>query len=423
VGTRIGLGAERSIARASHRSARSRLLAIVGPAFVAAVAYVDPGNFATNFEGGIQHGYQLLWSIVLASAAATLVQYLSSKTGLATGRSLPQLCRARFSRRVNVILWLQAEVVAMATDLAEFVGAAVGLHLVFGMPLLAAGGLTAAGAFAILALERRRRRRFVAAIAALFFAVVGSFTYLFFSVGEQRYGDLGRGLIPDVHGSGALTLVVAIVGATVMPHVIYAHSALQTHHLKSTEPIERRRRLRLNAWDCVVALSIAGVANVAMLCVAAALPASSIASSTASSGDLSAVHADLEKLGGGCALAFGIALIASGFASSTVGTYSGQVVMSGFVQRRIPVLARRAITMVPSLIVLAVAVNPTQALVVSQVILSFCIPFALVPLILVSRDESLMRDMVNRRITSVVAILITLVIGGLNASLVYSTLF
>jgi manganese transport protein len=393
--------------------ARSRILVTVGPAFVAAVAYVDPGNFATNFAGGIRYGYQLVWSIVLASVAAMLVQYLTSKAGLATGQSLPELCRERYSQRANVVLWLQAEIVAMATDLAEFVGAAVGLHLVFGIPLLAAGGLTAVGAFSILALERRQRRRFVAAIAALFFVVVGAFVYLFFTVGHQRYGDLGQGLVPHIRGGGALTLVVAIVGATVMPHIVYAHSALQTHHLKDTDAAERRRRLRINGWDCAVGLGIAGMANVAMLCVAAVLP-----SGAKSDGNLTEVHDALQRVGGGGALAFGIALIASGFASSTVGTYAGQVVMSGFVRRRIPVVARRAITMVPSLIVLAIGVDPSRALVISQVILSFCIPFALVPLVRLSSDATLMHDMTNRRITSALAWIITAVIGGLNLTLI-----
>lgn len=412
----VGLDGAGRAQRAAH--GRTRVLATLGPAYVAAVAYVDPGNFATNFTGGIRYGYQLLWSIVLASVAATAVQYVTSKVGLATGQSLPQLCRTRFSRPVNWILWIQAEVVAMATDMAEFVGAAVGLHLVFGIPLLAAGILTAAGVFVVLALERYRRGYFVAAIAALFFAVVAGFGYLFCSAGNQRYGELASGLLPHVGDSGTLTLVVGIVGATVMPHVIYAHSALQAHHPPDADVVERQRRLRLNMGDCVVGLSIAGLANVAMLCVAAALPRAA----SASTGDLTTVYEDLGRIGSSCAAAFGIALIASGFASSAVGTYAGQVVMSGFVRRRIPVVVRRVITMVPSLLVLALAVEPTGVLVLSQVILSFCIPFALVPLILVSRDRNVMREMTNRHVTSVVLCLISAVIIGLNAWLIYETM-
>jgi manganese transport protein len=397
---------------------RARLLATLGPAFVAAIAYVDPGNFATNFTGGVRYGYQLLWCIAAASIAATAVQYATSKVGLATGQSLPQLCRARFSAGVNWTLWVQAEVVAMATDLAEFVGAAVGLHLVFGIPLLAAGVATAACVFLVLALERYRRGCFVAAIAAMFFAVVAGFAYLFCSAGTQRYAELARGLLPHAAGRGQLTLVVGIVGATVMPHVIYAHSALQAHHPADADAGERLRRLRLNRWDCIVGLGFAGLANVAMLCVAAALPRAA----NASTGDLTMVYTDLGRVGGGCAAAFGIALIASGLASSAVGTYAGQVVMSGFVRRRIPVVARRAVTMIPSLVVLALAVNTTDVLVLSQVILSFCIPFALVPLLLVSRDRGVMRDLANRQVTTIMLALISTVIIALNASLLYTAL-
>jgi manganese transport protein len=391
----------------------------VGPAFVAAVAYVDPGNFATNFTAGSRYGYQLLWSIVLASLAATAVQYVTSKIGLATGQSLPAVCRTRFVTPVNWVLWIQGEVVAMATDVAEFVGAAVGLHLVFGIPLLPAGGLTAAGAFLVLALEQRWRSRFVAVIAALFFVVVGGFAYLFFTVGGQRYGQLASGLLPQVSDGGALTLVVGIVGATVMPHVIYAHSALQAHHTPDLDVAERRRRLRLNAWDCGFGLGIAGLVNVGMLCVAAALPRTA----GASGGDLTSVYHELGRIGHGCAGAFGLALIVSGFASSTVGTYAGQVVMSGFIRRRVPLVVRRAVTMVPSLVILAIAVEPTEALVLSQVILSLCIPFALVPLILVSRDRSVMRDLANRAGTTAALGLIAATIIGLNAWLIYGTLF
>jgi manganese transport protein len=397
---------------------RARVLATLGPAYVAAVAYVDPGNFATNFTGGIRYGYQLLWSIIVASVAATVVQYVTSKVGLATGQSLPQLCRSRFSGPVNWMLWVQAEVVAMATDLAEFVGAAVGLHLVFGIGLLTAGIATAGGVFLVLALERYRRGCFVAAIAALFFAVVAGFGYLFCAAGNQRCDELARGLLPHVGDSGALTLVVGIVGATLMPHVIYAHSALQAHHPSDAGVPERRRRLRLNRWDCVAGLGIAGLANAAMLCVAAALPRAL----GASAGDLTTVYSDLGRVGGGCAAAFGIALIASGFASSAVGTYAGQVVMSGFIKQRIPVVARRAITMIPSLVVLALAVEPTEVLVLSQVVLSFCIPFALVPLILVSRDRDVMRDMTNRRVTTAALCLISGVVIGLNVCLIYETM-
>ena len=396
---------------------RARLLATVGPAYVAGIAYIDPGNFATNFTAGIRYGYQLAWTIVLASAAAIVIQYATSKVGLVTGQSLPQLCRARFSERVNWMLWAQAEVVAMATDIAEFVGAAVGLHLVFGIPLLAAGFATGVGVLLLLALERYRRGSFVLAITALFFVVVGAFGYLLCTTGNQRLGAMASGLLPHIGNSGSVTLAVGIVGATVMPHVIYAHSALQTHHPSNADLAERRRRLRLNGWDCVLGLSVAGLANVAMLCVAAALPRAG----SAAAGDLTTVYTDFGRIAGGCAAAFGIALIASGFASSTVGTYAGQVVMSGFVRRRIPVVTRRVITMVPSLFVLAIAADPTAVLVLSQVVLSFCIPFALVPLILVARDRQVMGELASRHLMTALLCLISAAIIGLNAFLIYAT--
>ena len=392
-------------------------LSTLGPAFVAAIAYVDPGNFATNFAGGVRFGYQLAWVIVLANLVATLVQYVTSKAGLATGRSLPELCRERFGRRTNVLLWLQAEVVAMATDLAEFVGAAVGLHLVFGLPLLPAGLFTAVVAFAILGLEQSGQRRFIVAIAALLMVVAGGFFYLMVAAGTQHYDELAAGLVPHLPGNGALALVVGIVGATVMPHVIYAHSALQTPRYTPDDLPERRRRLRLNRWDCVIGLSTAGAINLAMLCVAAALP---FAEQTT---DLESIHRGLEAtVGAGCALAFGVALIASGLASASVGTYAGQVVMSGFINRRIPLLVRRALTMIPSLIILGTAVDASRALVVSQIVLSFGIPFALVPLILVTRDPEVMADMVNRRLTTAAMALVSATIIGLNLYLIYDTI-
>jgi manganese transport protein len=399
---------------------RTRLvLSTFGPAFVAAVAYVDPGNFATNFAGGVEFGYSLAWVIVLANLVATLVQYATSKAGLATGLSLPELCRARYGRTTNRLLWLQAEVVAMATDLAEFVGAAVGLHLVFGLPLLPAGVLTAVVAFGLLHLQQTAQRRFVMAIVALLVVVAGGFFFLLFAAGRQQYGQLAQGLVPTLDG-GALPLVVAIVGATVMPHVIWAHSALQTHHYTAAGDGLRQTRLRLNKWDCIIGLGLAGAVNLAMLCVAAALPATDRASAAT---NLESIYDQLGSvINASCALAFGVALIASGFASASVGTFAGQVVMSGFIGRRIPLLARRALTMIPAMIVLGFSVDPSQALVISQIVLSFGIPFALVPLVLITRDRKVMADMVNRRITTVAMTLASAVIAGLNLYLIYAAI-
>ncbi len=395
------------------------VLALLGPAFVASVAYVDPGNFATNFAGGAEHGYELVWVVVMANLMAILVQYLTSKTGLATGQSLPELCRQRYGRRVNIVLWLQAEVVAMATDLAEFVGAALGLNLVFGMPLLPAGLITAVVAFVILALEQRGYRRFELAIIALLALLGAGFIYLFFTIGGQDYMQLAAGLVPRL-GGDTLSLTVGIIGATVMPHVVYLHSALQKNRVSAANQHERRTLLTFNKWDCIIGLGFAGLVNLAMLCIAAALfhkPGRPDIS------DLGPIHDHLATLiGGGAALAFGIALIASGLSSSSVGTYAGQVVMAGFMNWRIPLFARRTLTMLPALIVIGLAVNTTQALIYSQIVLSFGIPFALIPLLLVTRTRETMTDMVNRRLTSALMLLITVVITTLNLFLLYHTL-
>jgi len=394
-------------------------LALFGPAFVASVAYVDPGNFATNFAGGAEHGYELVWVVVMANLMAILVQYLTSKAGLATGQSLPELCRQRYGRRVNVVLWLQAEVVAMATDLAEFVGAALGLHLVFGTPLLPAGLITAVVAYVILALERRGYRRFELAIIALLLLVGAGFMSLFFAIGGQDYSRLAAGLVPRLGGTDTLSLTVGIIGATVMPHVVYLHSALHKNRISAANLRERRTLLTFNKWDCIIGLGLAGLVNVAMLGIAAALfhkPGQTAAS------DLGVIHDRLATLvGGGAALAFGIALIASGLASSSVGTYAGQVAMAGFMNWRIPLFARRALTMMPALIVLGMAVSTTQALIYSQIVLSFGIPFALIPLLLITRNRDVMTDMVNRRITTALMVLVTAIITTLNLYLLWHT--
>jgi manganese transport protein len=393
-------------------------LAIMGPAFVASVAYIDPGNFATNFAAGAEYGYLLVWVIVMANVMAVLVQYLTSKAGLSTQQSLPELCQAAFPRRANLVLWIQAEIVAMATDLAEFVGAALGLNLVFGIPLFPAGLITAAIAFGILALEQRGYRKFELAIIALLALVAAGFLYVFFAAGEQDYLGIAGGLIPRLEGAGTLSLTVGIIGATVMPHVVYLHSALQKNRIPATDRAERRTLLRFNRWDCIIGLGIAGLVNLSMLCIAAALfhkPGLEGVS------ELGPVHAHLDTLvGGGASLAFGVALMASGFSSSSVGTYAGQIVMEGFMGWRIRLVVRRALTMLPSLIVLALAVNTSQALVFSQIVLSFGIPFAVVPLLLITRKREVMGEMVNRRLTTAAMAAVAAVVTGLNAYLLYA---
>jgi manganese transport protein len=392
---------------------------MLGPAFVASVAYVDPGNFATNFQAGAEHGYRLVWVVVMANLMAMLIQYLTSKLGLATGRSLPELCAERFPRSLNAFMWLQAEVIAMACDLAEFTGAAVGLNLVFGVPLFPAGLITAVVAFGVLGLQQRGYRKFELAIVALLGLVAMGFVYDYVAVGHQSYSGILHGLEPRIGHGDSLSLTIGIIGATVMPHVIYLHSSLQSDRIRPQGMRERRKLLRFNALDCVLALGIAGIVNLLMLCIAAALLYRSglIHVST-----LQGVHAHLKDLvGGGVALAFGVALIASGMASSSVGTYAGQVVMAGFMGWRIPLFLRRALTMVPSLVVLGLGLNATQALVLSQIVLSFGIPFALVPLVVFTSRPGLMGDMVNRRSITVLAVIVTVIISLLNIYLVISS--
>jgi manganese transport protein len=402
--------------------ARGRLratLAMLGPAFVAAIAYVDPGNFATNMQGGARFGYLLLWVVLAANLMAMLIQYLSAKLGIVTDRDLPELCRERFPRAVTWGLWAQAEIMAMSTDIAEFLGAALGLNLLFGVPLLPAGLMTGAIAFAILELQTRGYRRFELAISALLGIIFLGFLYEALRIGPSASGSL-HGLLPGLHGTSYLYLAVGIIGATVMPHVIYLHSALTNGRMPCRNDSERRRVLRFEKLDVIVALGCAGIINMAMLAVAAKLfhtPA------LAGLDSIGGAHAQFGQLvGGGAALAFAVALFASGASSSSVGTYAGQVVMSGFIKVRVPLVARRAVTMLPAIAILAIGMNPTAALVLSQVILSFGIPFALVPLVMLTSRREVMGAHVNRRLTTAAAFAIAALITLLNFFLIYQQL-
>jgi manganese transport protein len=393
------------------------IVALLGPAFVAAVAYVDPGNFATNFSAGATFGYALAWTVVVANLMAMLVQYLSAKTGVATGRDLPELCREQFGRRVSLGLWVQAELIAMATDLAEFVGAALGLNLLFRVPLFPAGLITAVVAFGILALEQRGYRRFELAIAGLLGIVLLGFAYDLAAVGASPRG-IAAGLIPGL-ASDKLLLVSGIIGATVMPHVVYLHSALTKSRVSCHGDAERRELLRFQRLDVTIALGAAGLVNLAMLFVAATVFSRTGGGAVDS---IVAAHAGLARLvGGGAALAFAVALLASGLSSSSVGTYAGQVVMQGFIRRRIPLWVRRSLTMLPALVVLGLGLPATDSLVISQVVLSFGIPFALVPLVLLTRRADIMGALVNRRITTVAAAGIASSIIALNVYLLWAT--
>jgi manganese transport protein len=395
-----------------------RTAALVGPAFVATVAYVDPGNFATNVESGARFGYTLVWVVVAANLVAMLVQYLSAKTGLATGRNLPELCRDHFPRPLSLVLWVQAEAVAMATDLAELVGAAVGLNLLFGVPLFPAGVIAAVVAFGILSLEQRGYRRFELAIVGLLGLVLLGFAYDLAVIGADAR-RVAEGLVPGFAGTDSVLLAVGILGATVMPHVVYLHSALTQSRIPTRDDGERRELLRFLRLDVGLALGAAGIVNLTMLVIAAAL-----FNQTGRTGvdSIEAAHDGLDQLvGGGAALAFAVALLASGLSSSSVGTYAGQVVMQGFAQRRIPLLLRRTATMAPALAVLGAGLPPTSTLVASQVVLSFGIPFALVPLILLTRRRDVMGALVNRTATSVAATAVAAVVIVLNVVLLATT--
>ncbi len=402
---------ERLLARGRMRAT----LAMLGPAFVASVAYVDPGNFATNIQGGAKYGYLLLWVVLVANLMAMLIQYLSAKLGIATDRSLPEMCRERYPRSVTWGLWIQAEAMAMATDIAEFLGAALGLNLLFGVPLLPAGAITGVIAFALLALQSRGYRRFELAITGLLGLVFAGFLYETFKVGPSVHQSLG-GLVPGLGGSGSLYLAVGIIGATVMPHAIYLHSALTGGRMPVRNDAERHRVLRFERLDVLIALALAGVINMAMLALAAKLFHTGALSGIST---ITGAHAELGRLvGGGAALMFAVALLASGASSSSVGTYAGQVVMQGFVGIRIPVLARRAVTMVPALVILALGVSPTSALVLSQVVLSFGIPFALVPLVSLTARRDVMGVHVNRRATTALAFMVAGLIVAMNVFLI-----
>jgi manganese transport protein len=401
--------------------ARGRLrgvVALLGPAFVAAVAYIDPGNFATNFSAGARYGYALLWVIVAANLMAMLVQYLSAKTGVATGRDLPELCREHLSRPASIGLWVQAELVAMATDLAEFVGAAVGLNLLFDVPLFAAGLLTAIVAFAILALEQRGYRRFELAITGLLGIVFLGFAYDLLKVGADP-ARMASGLVPGFAGDDSVLLAAGIIGATVMPHVVYLHSALTKSRVACRDDDERRELLHFQRLDVLVGLGVAGLTNIAMLFIAASL---FHRTGTSEVDSIEAAHAGLGSLvGGGAALAFAVALLASGLSSSSVGTYAGQVVMQGFIRRRIPLFLRRGLTMLPALVVLGLGLPTTESLVASQIVLSFGIPFALVPMVLLTRRADIMGPFVNRPLTTAAASGIATTIIALNVYLLYHT--
>lgn len=394
----------------------SRLFLFLGPAFIAGVAYIDPGNFATNITAGSRYGYLLLWVVLASNLMAILIQLLSAKLGIATGKNLPEVSRERLPKPVTYGLWIQGELVVMATDLAEFIGAALGLYLLFGIPLFPAALLSAVGSFAILELQRRGIRQLEAGIAGMVLIVVVAFGLQMVLAQPDPASIFGGLFTPQFQGVDSVMLAAGILGATVMPHAIYLHSALTQKRVIGTTERERKRIFKYEFFDILFAMLIAGAVNACMLIVAASL----FFKSDVVVEDLDVAFAQFgAMMGPFSAMLFGAALLASGLASSSVGTKSGDIIMQGYIKRRIPLYLRRAITMLPPLAIIAIGVNPTTALVVSQIILSFGIPFALLPLIVFTGNKKLMGELVNRKTTAFLAWTVASIIIALNVFLLF----
>ncbi len=399
----------------------AELLPFLGPAFIASVAYVDPGNFATNIQGGAQYGYMLLWVIVASNLMAMLIQTLSAKLGIATGMNLAEHCRAHFPKPLVICMWVLMELVAMATDLAEFLGAALGFNLLLGVPLLGGALLTAVATLLILGLERHGFRPLEAVISGMVGVI--ALCYLVETlIDKPDWGSVFyHAVVPQFSGAESVLLASGILGATVMPHAIFLHSALTQGRIVVRDKERLRKLYRFEIADVVIAMGIASFVNAAMLIMAAATFHKTGFTHTAS---IEEAHRTLEPLLGPSAKwVFGLSLLVAGLSSSTVGTSAGQIIMQGFLKRHIPIWVRRVVTIAPSLLVIGLGLDPTRTLVISQVVLSFGLPFAVVPLVMFTRRNDIMGVLVNRRITTVLAGLIAAVIIALNGYLLYQTLF
>jgi manganese transport protein len=397
----------------------TRLLPFLGPAFIASVAYIDPGNYATNIQAGASFNYTLLWVIVASNLMAMLIQAISAKLGIATGRNLAELCRERFPQPVVWGMWVVMELVAMATDLAEFLGAALGFNLLFGMPLLQAGLLTGVATFIILGLEQYGFRPLEAVITALVGVVAVS--YLVETVLDKPNWTqvLQHAVVPEFRGPQSIVLAAGILGATVMPHAIFLHSALTQRRIRTDKAAQKQLLFRYESLDVLLAMGVAGLVNAAMLIMAAA---TFYRVGRTDVGTIEQAHRTLEPLlGSAASWVFAVSLLASGLSSASVGTMAGQVIMQGFLERKIPIWVRRLVTMVPSLVVIALGLEPTTILVLSQVVLSFGLPFTVYPLWRFTRDRQLMGNLVNRRATTWVLAAILGMIALLNVVLVVQT--
>ena len=405
----------------SKKNGFARLLPFLGPAFVACVAYIDPGNFATNIQGGAEFGYMLLWVIVASNLMAMLVQALSAKLGIASGHNLAELCRERFPRPVTITMWVLMEIVAMATDLAEFLGAAVGFQLLFHIPLLAGALLTAVTTFIILGLEQRGFRPLEAVITALVGVIAVS--YLIETILDRPAWGLVayHAVVPMFSGKESVLLATGILGATVMPHVIFLHSALTQHRIPTTNARQLKQLFRFELIDVTIAMGLAGLVNAAMLIMAAS---TFFAQGLTQIASIEEAYRTLTPLlGSAASTVFAISLLASGLSSSAVGTMAGQVIMQGFIHRQIPIWVRRVVTMAPPILVIAIGLDPTRTLVISQVVLSFGLPFAIIPLVIFTRRRDIMGPLVNRRFTTALVSLVAALIVALNLFLLWQLIF
>ena len=409
--------AEGVLAGTSPKGKLSRVLPFMGPAFIASVAYIDPGNFATNIASGARFGYLLLWAIVASNCMAMVIQALSAKLGIATGLNLAEHCREQFPRPIALFLWIVMEVVVMATDLAEFIGAAIGFNLLFGMPLLAAGFLTAVVTFLVLGLERFGFRPLEVVITTMVGVVAACYLFETF-LGRPDWGKVIHSVaVPRLAGSESVLLTAGIVGATIMPHAIFLHSALTQGRIVIRDRGRMRQLFRYELLDVFIAMGLASLINAAMLIMAAATFHTSGATGVAT---IQEAYRTLQPLLGPAAGGvFAVSLLASGLSSSSVGTMAGQVIMQGFVRWHIPIWLRRLVTMLPSLGVIALGLEPTRTLVISQVVLSFGLPFAVIPLVMFTSRRSIMGDLTNRSLTTAVSIVIAGLILSLNAYLLY----
>jgi manganese transport protein len=404
----------------TRRSWLARLLPFLGPSFIASVAYIDPGNFATNIQSGAQFNYTLLWVIVASNFMAMLIQATSAKLGIATGKNLAEVCRDQYPRPLVLFMWVAMEIVAISTDLAEFVGAAIGFNLLFGLPLWLAGLITGAVSFLILELQKFGIRPLEVIIGGLVGVVAVS--YLIETVLDRPVWNdvLYHAFVPQFQGSESVLLAVGILGATVMPHAIFLHSHLTQNRIKAADRRAKRLLYRFELVDVVIAMGIAGLVNAAMLIMAAATFYSHGMKDVAS---IEQAYQTLQPLLGAAAgWIFAVSLLASGLSSASVGTMAGQVIMQGFLQRKIPAWLRRLVTMIPSMVVLSIGLDPTRTLVISQVVLSFGLPLAVTPLWMFARRRDLMGDLANTRITSVVLGILLFLIVALNGYLLFGIL-